>query len=764
MEAKEAKEAKKSKGEGKKQSQADSLSASVSASAGSKTSSASGTPRTGVNDGGGGGGSKVTSAAETAKPTEPRQKLTFPDPVPVKASVWLRNSPQSATSKLTVDLQGQCIRQGDEVKFSLDTILSAEQSTEDVYQDSLYPLVQATFDGFDTCLFAFAQDGPTADKILHSESDGMLVQLFEDVFRMVKVNSGDGRQFLVELSYVLVGADKIYDLLCTKATKMGKAMMLKPSELDSGALMPESCVREAATSEDVLMDTYHRGKNFIHQLYETKPELRDLGSQSVLTISVECNEPVNGKDVFTKGSVRLVDCRASEINASQNLVALRSVIDAVGKKSKRVLWNASALPNMLRDAVGGGTLTRFLGVGDIPSLLGSSCFELLNAARRVMTRPVLKERLDMQLKKVKEEIEALKAKFKNTKAEAERARRLELEHEASTKKSALQQRLEQRKLQLQRNKEREDAEKARQAKLEEMRKNGTLKEPTIKYKIIEKEVVVEKEVEKEIIEKIVIGQRDEDIAEQKRLRQGATMTLEERNRLAMDAQQRDKEIAEAERKRAEAEQQFKALQMKVIGLASGSLIGEHEDGTVLDPTVIIARQQEQLRKAEYELKEQKKKEAKLRALQKRMKGAQDKVAQQIKAAKAEAEAHQKSQSAAKFKGKAALEEANRAIRKQRETQLAASKGLVEKHEKSVSDALLMETLVMQFLTRGELDQLRAISAGDECVAIRERRVALCAGRCFPVPAISNHLFCFVFLNNDTGLATGTGLFLRCLNL
>ena len=41
-----------------------------------------------------------------------------------------------------------------------------------------------------------------------------------------------------------------------------------------------------------------------------------------------------------------------------------------------------------------------------------------------------------------------------------------------------------------------------------------------RYKIIEKEVVVEKEVEKEIIEKIVIGQRDEDIAEQKRLRQG----------------------------------------------------------------------------------------------------------------------------------------------------------------------------------------------------------------------------------------------------
>lgn len=47
----------------------------------------------------------------------------------------------------------------------------------------------------------------------------------------------------------------------------------------------------------------------------------------------------------------------------------------------------------------------------------------------------------------------------------------------------------------------------------------------LRYKIVEKEVVVEKEVEKEIIEKIVIGQRAEDIAEQERLRQGVRGAL-----------------------------------------------------------------------------------------------------------------------------------------------------------------------------------------------------------------------------------------------
>jgi hypothetical protein len=81
--------------------------------------------------------------------------------------------------------------------------------------------------------------------------------------------------------------------------------------------------------------------------------------------------------------------------------------------------------------------------------------------------------------RMKEEIEALKAKFKNTKAETERTRKMELEHESANKKSALAQRLEQRKLQLQRTEERETAEKARQAKMEEMRQAGML-EPEIR--------------------------------------------------------------------------------------------------------------------------------------------------------------------------------------------------------------------------------------------------------------------------------------------
>jgi len=255
------------KSEGKKRSQAD----APSPGGGSKTSS---------------GGSKTTSSSESAKVVPPRKKLTFPDPVPVAATLCLRGQDQlSPKNALAIDQQAQCIRQGGEVKYSFDTILGGDAKLEDAYQDSLYPLLQAAFDGYDTCLLAFPTDTLVADATLHGmgsdgESEGLVLQLIEDIFGTIKARSGNGRQFLVEMSYLLVGGDKAYDLLCTKATKMGKALLCKPSDLDSNALVADGAVHEAVASEEVMIETYRRGRSVCMQLFEVRLDhsVRSWGS------------------------------------------------------------------------------------------------------------------------------------------------------------------------------------------------------------------------------------------------------------------------------------------------------------------------------------------------------------------------------------------------------------------------------------------------------------------------------------------------------
>ena len=153
MEAKEGKQAAKETKEGKKRSQGDAV------HAGTKTSPAA-TADGGGGSGGGGGGSKVTVAGESAKPVDngaapapaaaadeaaaapPRKKISFPQPVPVAASVFLAGGDATSPSmKIAVDMENNTVLQGGQVKFNMDRILPVDASLQDLYQDSLSPLV-----------------------------------------------------------------------------------------------------------------------------------------------------------------------------------------------------------------------------------------------------------------------------------------------------------------------------------------------------------------------------------------------------------------------------------------------------------------------------------------------------------------------------------------------------------------------------------------------------------------------------------------------
>ena len=120
----------------------------------------SGWTSTAQHSGGGGGGSKVTVAGESAKPVDngaapapaaaadeaaaapPRKKISFPQPVPVAASVFLAGGDATSPSmKIAVDMENNTVLQGGQVKFNMDRILPVDASLQDLYQDSLSPLV-----------------------------------------------------------------------------------------------------------------------------------------------------------------------------------------------------------------------------------------------------------------------------------------------------------------------------------------------------------------------------------------------------------------------------------------------------------------------------------------------------------------------------------------------------------------------------------------------------------------------------------------------
>ncbi len=250
----------------------------------------------------GGGGAKTTGSAESAKPeaaaaaaaaAPARTRVSFPDPIPVSASLVIRGGGRAGAD---LDLEAQSVRVGGQT-FNLDGILEASAPLVDVYRDAgFFPLVQTSFDGYDTCMVVYAQDDAAADAALlntDGAEDGLLVQMFEHIFRQVKASSGGGRQFLVEISMLLVGPTEAYDLLGTKASKIGKPLQATVSELDSKAVVPEGATAETASSEDVLLETYQRGRTFREQLYEVcvYVRLKERHSVCVCVSAARVNRP-----------------------------------------------------------------------------------------------------------------------------------------------------------------------------------------------------------------------------------------------------------------------------------------------------------------------------------------------------------------------------------------------------------------------------------------------------------------------------------------
>ena len=123
----------------------------------------------------------------------------------------------------------------------------------------------------------------------------------------------------------------------------------------------------ATTSPPIISRT-----NLFCLQQQSIPHLRESGAPTILTIAIESCEPVNGKDVYHKGTVQLVDCCANTFETSAMLKSLGEVVKAASSGAQPN-FEASVLTDMLRDAIGNGTLTRFVGIGDLPSMLNTGC-------------------------------------------------------------------------------------------------------------------------------------------------------------------------------------------------------------------------------------------------------------------------------------------------------------------------------------------------------------------------------------------------------
>ncbi|KAG7478455.1 hypothetical protein MATL_G00080820 [Megalops atlanticus] len=312
-------------------------------------------------------------------------------------------------------------------QFTFDGAYFIHQSTEQMYNEIAYPLVEGVTEGYNGTIFAYGQTGSGKSFTMQGVADppaqrGIIPRAFEHIFESIQC--AENTKFLVRASYLEIYNEEIRDLLGTEA----KHKLELKEHPERGVYVRDLSMHTVHSVRECerIMDQGWRNRAVGYTLMN-KDSSR---SHSIFTIHLEiCNTDVSGEDHLRAGKLNLVDLAGSErqsktgatgerlreatkINLS--LSALGNVISAlVDGRSKHVPYRDSKLTRLLQDSLGGNTRTLMvacLSPADNNYEESLSTLRYANRAKSIQNRPRINEDpKDALLREYQEEIKQLRA-------------------------------------------------------------------------------------------------------------------------------------------------------------------------------------------------------------------------------------------------------------------------------------------------------------------------------------------------------------------
>ncbi|KAK2861752.1 hypothetical protein Q5P01_001285 [Channa striata] len=311
-------------------------------------------------------------------------------------------------------------------QFTFDGTYFTDQTTEQMYNEIAYPLVEGVTEGYNGTIFAYGQTGSGKSFTMQGVPEpaaqkGVIPRAFEHIFESIQC--AENTKFLVRASYLEIYNEEIRDLLGTN-TKQRLELKEHP---ERGVYV-----------RDLSMHTVH-SVGECERIIEQGWKNRAVGytlmnkdssrSHSIFTIHLEiCSIDAVGQDHLRAGKLNLVDLAGSErqsktgatgerlreatkINLS--LSALGNVISAlVDGRSKYIPYRDSKLTRLLQDSLGGNTRTLMiacLSPADNNYEETLSTLRYANRAKSIQNRPRINEDpKDALLREYQEEIKRLR--------------------------------------------------------------------------------------------------------------------------------------------------------------------------------------------------------------------------------------------------------------------------------------------------------------------------------------------------------------------
>ncbi|XP_031627894.1 osmotic avoidance abnormal protein 3 isoform X2 [Contarinia nasturtii] len=351
-------------------------------------------------------------------------------------------------AKCMVSIQNPADLTAPSKEFRFDSAYDAKSSTESIYNDICYPLVENVLEGYNGTVFAYGQtgcgkshtmQGPDVPSgiLLTSEQiaqRGLISRSFDHIFEAMSVTAGV--RYLPLVSYLEIYNENIRDLLNPSISSGTLVLKEQPNEGVVVQHLSTHAVHSAEECEQLLaIGTKNR------MVGATLMNAGSSRSHSIFVINLEQITTSNGAAsdeenvaIIKKGKLNLVDLAGSERQAKTgatgdrlkeatkinlSLSALGNVISAlVDGKSKHIPYRDSKLTRLLQDSLGGNTKTIMIACISPAEFNYDETLSTLRYASRaknISNRPVINEDpKDAMLREYQAEISQLKAQLANT--------------------------------------------------------------------------------------------------------------------------------------------------------------------------------------------------------------------------------------------------------------------------------------------------------------------------------------------------------------
>ncbi|KAL5396147.1 hypothetical protein PMIN02_003405 [Paraphaeosphaeria minitans] len=317
--------------------------------------------------------------------------------------------------------------------WSFDHAAPNYAGQDNLHEDLGIPLLKNAFDGYNNCIFAYGQtgSGKSYSMMGYGKEYGIIPKICQDMFERIGSMKDNNTSCTVEVSYLEIYNEKVRDLL-NPSNKGNLKVREHPSTGPYVEDLAKLVVRSFAEIEN-LMDEGNKART----VAATNMNETSSRSHAVFTLiltqkqkDVEMN--MSGEKV---AKISLVDLAGSEranstgatgarlkegAEINRSLSTLGRVIAALadasgGKKKTQVPYRDSILTWLLKDSLGGNSLTAMIAAispADINFDETLSTLRYADSAKRIKNHAVVNEDPNARMiRELKEELAQLRSKL-----------------------------------------------------------------------------------------------------------------------------------------------------------------------------------------------------------------------------------------------------------------------------------------------------------------------------------------------------------------